>query len=259
MPITPPRRRDAIETSAAIERAAVDLVLEHGYDDVTVDMICARAGVSQRTFFNHFPTKDAALIGVAGPSIEERRARAFIVSTGPLLVEAAQIIRVQPEGLENDPRLLARRIRAIGSSPVLMARQMDRFAGLEHDLTDIILLRLRTQVPGRVATGAGSGRRGHHAHPGRCDAAPRSVVGRAGRERRDAGRRPRRARRHAPARHTQAGLSPPTAGRRGRTGRHQARRSSAPRITKKTVASASSPATISTMPPNAAVGPDCRV
>jgi AcrR family transcriptional regulator len=147
MSTSPPRRRDAIEKAAAIERAAVDLVLEHGYDDVTVDMICARAGVSQRTFFNHFRTKDAALIGPDAPTIDERAARAFLVSSGPLLVEAAQLIRIDPGAVSGDPELLARRIRAVGTNPVLMARQMDRLAALEQELTEIIQLRLRTQHP----------------------------------------------------------------------------------------------------------------
>lgn len=147
MSTSPPRRRDAIEKAAAIERAAVDLVLEHGYDDVTVDMICARAGVSQRTFFNHFRTKDAALIGPDAPTIDERAVRAFLVSSGPLLVEAAQLIRIDPGAASGDPELLARRIRAVGTNAVLMARQMDRLAALEHELTEIIQLRLRTQHP----------------------------------------------------------------------------------------------------------------
>lgn len=148
MSTSPPRRRDAIEKTAAIETAAVDLVLKHGYDDVTVDMICARAGISQRTFFNHFRTKDAALIGADAPTLDERAARAFIVSTGPLLLEAAQLIRIDPGPMATDPHLLARRIRAVGTNPVLMARQMDRLAQLEHELTEIIHLRLRTQYAG---------------------------------------------------------------------------------------------------------------
>ncbi len=147
MSSSPPRRRDAVEKAAAIERAAVDLVLEHGYDAVTVDMICARAGVSQRTFFNHFRTKDAALIGTDEPQVDERAARAFIVSTGPLLVEAAQLIRVDPGAMAADPALLARRIRAIGSNPALMARQLERISVLDRELTEIIGLRLRTQYP----------------------------------------------------------------------------------------------------------------
>lgn len=146
---TPPprRRKDAREKAAAIERAATDLVLHHGYDDVTVDMICDRAGVSQRTFFNHFGTKDAALLGVDHPTIDEKAAREFVASDGPLLVGAAQLIRVDPGGLGADPTLLARRIHAIGSSPTLMASQMDRIAALDPELRRVISLRLQTQYP----------------------------------------------------------------------------------------------------------------
>jgi AcrR family transcriptional regulator len=136
-----------MEKAAAIERAATDLVLEHGYDAVTVDMVCRLAGVSQRTFFNHFKTKDAALLGAQKPEVDERAAREFIVSTGPLLAEAAQLIRVDPGTLGDDPVQLARRIRAVGSSPALRARQMERIQALEGEVSDIILLRLRNRHP----------------------------------------------------------------------------------------------------------------
>lgn len=146
-----PRRKDAVATSAAIEAAAVDLVLEFGYDAVTVDMICARAGVSQRTFFNHFKTKDNAVIGPGAPSIDERAARAFIVSTGPLLQEATGLIRIDAGAMAEDPRLLARRIQAVATNPILMARQMERLAAIERDMREIIELRLRTQYPDEPA------------------------------------------------------------------------------------------------------------
>lgn len=144
---SPPRRRDAVASSVAIERAATDLVFERGYDAVTVDMICDRAGVSQRTFFNHFRTKDAALIGPHDPTIDQTAARHFIVSTAPLLAGAAGLIRIQPgEGL-GDPQLLVRRMQIVARNPLLMARQMERLAAVEEELRDIILLRLRTQHP----------------------------------------------------------------------------------------------------------------
>lgn len=142
-----PRRRDAVEKRLAIERAATELVLEHGYDAVTVDMICELAGVSQRTFFNHFKTKDAALLGPEPPVVDERAAREFVVSTGPLLSGIARVIRIDPSAIAADPELLARRIRAVGSTPVLMARQMERLSAIEGELREIIELRLRTQWP----------------------------------------------------------------------------------------------------------------
>ncbi len=48
--------------SGALAAAARSLVAENGYDDTTIEMIAERAGVSRRTFFRHFETKDAVLL-----------------------------------------------------------------------------------------------------------------------------------------------------------------------------------------------------
>ncbi|TFD67129.1 TetR/AcrR family transcriptional regulator [Cryobacterium sp. Hb1] len=61
------------ETKLRVEQSAVSLVLEHGFDNVTVDMICSRSGISQRIFFNYFNTKNAAIIGTESPTIDEPR------------------------------------------------------------------------------------------------------------------------------------------------------------------------------------------
>lgn len=147
-------RRSPAETTAAIERAAVALVVEHGYDRVTVDMICEAAGVSQRTFFNHFKTKDAALLGTGLPTIDERRAREFIVSNGPLLAEAAALVRVTPDMIPADPQLMIARIRAVSSNPMLIARQMERLSTIEGELRQIIELRLRREATEQGADAA---------------------------------------------------------------------------------------------------------
>ena len=57
------------ETRRAIHRAALDLVEESGFDAVTTDQIAGRAGVSPRTFFNYFPTKEAAVLGTTAPTL----------------------------------------------------------------------------------------------------------------------------------------------------------------------------------------------
>lgn len=59
-------------TRIAMHRAALELVAEQGAGRVTVEMIARRAGVSTRTFFNHWATKEAAVLGMAGG--EGRRA-----------------------------------------------------------------------------------------------------------------------------------------------------------------------------------------
>jgi AcrR family transcriptional regulator len=72
------RRR---RTQRALQNAAVELVGRRGLADVTAEDIAAEAGVSRRTFFNHFPTKAAALFD-PDPSDAERLARLLSAASG---------------------------------------------------------------------------------------------------------------------------------------------------------------------------------
>lgn len=57
------RYRKKLKARLAVERAALELVIERGYDGVTVEDICARAEISKKTFFNYFPSKASAIRG----------------------------------------------------------------------------------------------------------------------------------------------------------------------------------------------------
>ncbi|WP_433574407.1 TetR family transcriptional regulator [Nocardia brasiliensis] len=56
------RTRRRRQTEREIHLAAITLAAERGADHITVDDIAARAGVSSRTFFRYFPTRDRALV-----------------------------------------------------------------------------------------------------------------------------------------------------------------------------------------------------
>lgn len=57
------RYRKKLKSRIAIERAALELVIERDYDGMTVEDICMRADVSKKTFFNYFSSKAAAITG----------------------------------------------------------------------------------------------------------------------------------------------------------------------------------------------------
>ncbi|MFI5960370.1 TetR family transcriptional regulator [Cryptosporangium sp. NPDC051539] len=62
--ITGLRERRRLATAAEIEAAAFALFERQGSEHTTVDDIAAAAGVSPRTFFRYFPTKEDAVLGV---------------------------------------------------------------------------------------------------------------------------------------------------------------------------------------------------
>lgn len=51
-----------LRTRARILDVALDLFERHGYAATTVSQIAEAAGITQMTFFRHFPTKDAVLV-----------------------------------------------------------------------------------------------------------------------------------------------------------------------------------------------------
>jgi AcrR family transcriptional regulator len=56
------RERKKAKTRAAIQRHALRLFREQGYDATTVDQIAEAAEVSQTTFFRYFPTKEDVVL-----------------------------------------------------------------------------------------------------------------------------------------------------------------------------------------------------
>ncbi len=70
---TPPltlRARRKLQTRRALQKAALYLFAEQGYEETTVADIATRAEVGLRTFFLHFPTKEAVLFNGSRESFD---------------------------------------------------------------------------------------------------------------------------------------------------------------------------------------------
>jgi AcrR family transcriptional regulator len=73
-----------------LERAAMELFLEHGFDRVTVPEITTRAGLTTRTFHRHFIDKREVLFADADqfPALASRLVRSAPSHLGPIEVIA---------------------------------------------------------------------------------------------------------------------------------------------------------------------------
>ena len=57
-------KNNAKKTQERIRECALSLFKEKGYDNVTVVQICEAAGITKRTFYYHFDSKEQLLSGI---------------------------------------------------------------------------------------------------------------------------------------------------------------------------------------------------
>lgn len=86
------RERKKQQTWQSIHRAAVQLVTENGVGGVTVEAICAAADVSPRTFFNYFPSKSAAALGLPATALPDACRDRFLVGQGSVIDDLCDLL-----------------------------------------------------------------------------------------------------------------------------------------------------------------------
>ena len=63
MPSHQPADRRSLRTRNALRNALLELIIERGWDDISVQDLCDRANIGRSTFYTHYTNKDALLIG----------------------------------------------------------------------------------------------------------------------------------------------------------------------------------------------------
>ncbi|MBI4957812.1 MAG: TetR family transcriptional regulator [Myxococcales bacterium] len=103
------RARKKAEARAALVAAALGLFAARGFHAVTVDEIAAAAGVSRRSFFRYFPTKEAVVL-------ERRREQLALLerrlAAAPARAPVAEVVKVALGALEADYEAHKRRVLA---------------------------------------------------------------------------------------------------------------------------------------------------
>lgn len=136
------RERKKLATRRLLQRTALELVARQGYANVTVEDIAEAAEISPRTFFNYFPSKEAALFGF-DPEREEALRQRLVdqpATLSPLdalravFVEEVCTLSHELGELGGDAATWLRRMKEAQGDPQVMAARAAHAAKMERAL-----------------------------------------------------------------------------------------------------------------------------
>ena len=130
------RERKKLQTRFAIESSAIDLVLDHGFDGVTIEAIAERADVTPRTFFNHFADKADAVLGIARDADVAADIDTSAIVADSAIDFGAAVVRAGISQLDDSIVAADQRRKAVfAQNPALLAREMEKIALIEESIS----------------------------------------------------------------------------------------------------------------------------
>jgi AcrR family transcriptional regulator len=132
-------------TRRALVAGARRLTAERGLAGFTVDELCAGVGISRRSFFNYFASKDDAVLGTPARDPLEAFGEEFVAGgsapDGPPLLTALQDLVVRSFALLEGPPDRALLLDVLRREPVLLQRLTETMDRRLADLTELIARR----------------------------------------------------------------------------------------------------------------------
>ncbi|MDQ0374279.1 TetR/AcrR family transcriptional regulator [Cellulomonas humilata] len=143
------RERKKRARREALIDATHRLVAEHGLDAVTVEAICEEAGVSARTFFNYFETKDDAVLGHTPWPLDSDAAETFATGgpTGHLLADLQTLVTSFLTDAPIGRQRLTRALELAAKEPRLLARHLAWMEQHKGQLSALVERRLGEDAP----------------------------------------------------------------------------------------------------------------
>lgn len=148
--------RNSEDARYRLQIAALELFTQNGFDQTTAAQIAARAGVTERTFFRHFPDKREVLfVGqeILSAALTEA-IRLAPADLPPIAVLRRAFADVTPL-LEGNRRFSEPRQHIIAANPALMEREVAKHAALAGVVAGA--LQKRGIAPARAAFAAQAG------------------------------------------------------------------------------------------------------
>ncbi|MGV9558558.1 TetR family transcriptional regulator [Streptomyces sp. NPDC003522] len=142
------RERKKRATRAALVEAAIRLATRQGVENVTVDAISAAAGVSTRTFFNYFDSRDEVFVMIGADAGARVRHAVLTAPAGrPPLEALREALATELEEVEQQQELWRLHAEVLGRNPQLLARTLSAHMADELLLAEAIAERIGAGSP----------------------------------------------------------------------------------------------------------------
>ena len=141
------RERKKADTRAALAAAVLRLSVEKGFEHVTVEEVAGAADVSYRTFFNHFGSKEEALLqpeGADRPGLAQQLAEQD--PAVPLLPALRAAMAEDLTRIQDDAGTWRARFAVIAATPALLPRLVELSTTDERALAGAVAARTGTDV-----------------------------------------------------------------------------------------------------------------
>jgi AcrR family transcriptional regulator len=131
--------RNGEDARRRLLQAALELFAENGFDHTTAAQIAARAGVTERTFFRHFPDKREILFG--GEAVFGTALSNAITQAPPELSPIDTLRRAfasVTDMIEQNRRFSEPRRHIIAATPALREREVAKHAALTRAMAEAL-------------------------------------------------------------------------------------------------------------------------
>lgn len=142
-PLISVRERNRLGTWSCIHEAAARIALKVGPSEATVLAISAEAGVSMRSFFNYFPNKEDAILGIGPVTLSPAAIIKFQSGEADALRRTVILLADVMGTLTPNPGLSAQQVKLIRKFPELRARIMEYIEDAKKLLVPIIIEQIK--------------------------------------------------------------------------------------------------------------------
>lgn len=124
------RELKKVATRTELTRVARRSTAHHGLQGFTIEELCEEVGVSRRTFFNYFGSKEEAVLGVDTSLLEQALVEEFVAKGDPrsaevssdLIPDLVSVAAAHGRRMHASPEETAHFVAAIQREPKLFAR-----------------------------------------------------------------------------------------------------------------------------------------